>query len=65
MTTTVSTVLMSISNEPERVLLRSWCDECAKQGGSFSIETKHTDSWYVTYKINWFTQAEPPTPEEP
>lgn len=53
MITTTSKVLMSKSNDAERDMLRWRCEIVASKGGSYSIETKYTDDWYVTYTINW------------
>jgi hypothetical protein len=40
--------------EPERTLLRRWCEEAAANGGSFSIKQEWTESqWFTTYTINW------------
>jgi len=61
MTTTTSRVLMSGNTaDPERELLRKWCDHAASNGGSFSISQSWTENqWYTTYIINWPNGMEP------
>jgi hypothetical protein len=48
--------------EPERVMLRKWCEWAAERGGSFAIENKWVGGigsyWATIYTINW-----PNTPE--
>lgn len=54
MTTTVSRILFGSRSEAEGVLLREWCNEAARNGGSFSIEDEwRANQWYQTYTINW------------
>lgn len=52
--TTKSAVTRTTNSEPERALLRKWCDIAAANGGSFSIDHAYTRSeWVTTYTINW------------
>lgn len=55
MTTTVSKILASSLVDKERNLLLLWCDEAAKNGGSFSIASEYSGHWYTVYTINWPT----------
>ena len=52
MTTTISRVLYSY-NESTHALLRKWCEQCASDGGSFSIDNTFDSSWFTVYTIKW------------
>ena len=53
--TTISTIQQNRYDEKEGALLRKWCDEAAKRGGSFQIECKYDSSlgMVAIYTINW------------
>ena len=53
MTTTTSKVVFS--DDATNALLRKWCDEVARQGGTFSITAHHETGmgWFRVYVINW------------
>ena len=55
MTTTVSKVMLQVQDaEPERVMLRKWCEWAASNGGSFAVKQDYTDGkWWTEYTINW------------
>lgn len=49
---TISKILAS--SNTERALLNKWCNECAEDGGYFSIENKVEDKQlFIIYTIDW------------
>lgn len=55
MTTTVSKLVAQNHTEQERALLRRWCEEAAKAGGSFGITAVYDLQFghCITYTIDW------------
>lgn len=54
MRTTVSSILYNDRDGPQAKLLEKWCEEAAKEGGSFSIADERRETqWYRVYTINW------------
>jgi hypothetical protein len=54
MTTTISKLTSAPAYDAQHALCRKWCDWCASNGGTFSIDYDYSNGNYKTiYTINW------------